>query len=193
MTSLAEHQRALLDLMRGRALAPCDDPYLARVAGSRELAFLREVSLFWCAVGIRSTCTWTAQWLDRHGSLDEAIAAFHSGEDVSPYVETAGRRFLARFLAHADPVAAAIAALELALLRVQAGETGVFRVDWDRNPNAVIRALRTGDVLPEAEPGRVYRLEISSDFVELMRCQIVEGAYSRPSSGIGQSTVAPAN
>jgi hypothetical protein len=174
MTSLAEHQRALLDLMRGRAPAPSEDPYLAGVAGSRELDFLREVSLFWCAVGIRSTCTWTARWLDRHGAFAEAIAAFHAGENVSPYIETAGRQFLERFLVHADAPTATLAALELALLRVQAGEPGVFRVDWDRNPNAVIRALRTGDALPDAEPGRVYRLEISSDFAELMRCELVE-------------------
>jgi hypothetical protein len=176
MTSLAEHQRALLDLMRGRAPAARGDPYLARVAGSRELAFLREVSLFWCAVGVRSTCPWTARWLDRQGAFNDAIVAFHSGEDVSPYIETAGRQFLARFLTHPDPLAAALAAFELALLRVQAGETGVFRCDWPCNPDAVILALRTDGALPAAEPDRIYRLEISRAFSELMRCEVVEAA-----------------
>ena len=176
MLRLADHQRALLDLMRGRAPRATDDPYIARVAGSRELAFLREVSLFWCGLGMRSTCPWTTRWLERQGLFDAHIAQFHTEVDVSPYIETAGRQFLSRFLGDASPVSAALAGFELALLRVQAGEAGIFRVDWDREPNAMIRALRTGNTLPEPERGRTYVLQISRDFPELLRCEVVEAA-----------------
>jgi hypothetical protein len=174
MMRLADHQRALLALMRGRAPTPTADLYVARVTGSRELAFLREVSLFWCALGVRSTCPWMTRWLERQGRFDASITAFHAEVDVSPYIETAGRQFLSRFLVHPDPLAAALAGFEIALLRIQAGEAGLFRVEWDRDPNAVIRALRTREELPDPEPDRIYVLEISRAFPELLRCDVVE-------------------
>jgi len=176
MPSLAEHQRAMLGLVKGRGMSGLDDPYLARVAGSTQLALMREISAWWCALGIRGACPWTSRLLDRLGLFDACVEAFCLEQDVSPYIEKAGRQFLSRLRGSGDCLVASLAGFELALLAMRRGEDEEFTVEWDRNPDSVMTALGSGADLPPAEAGCLYRLRLS--LPDLMSCERLELAPS---------------
>ncbi len=171
MLSLAEHQNAMLDLLKGRPCPPIDDAYLARIEGSPELDLLREVAVFWRMLAIESGCPWLAQLLKRRGELEHAVEAFYRAEDVSPYAERATEQFVSRLSASTDSLIAHMAATEGALIRVRRGDAQPFALDWDRNPNLVFEALGSGGGLPPPEEGCVYRLHIARDLPGLVRCE----------------------
>jgi hypothetical protein len=171
MLSLAEHQHAMLDLLKGRRRPPGDDAYLARIDRSPELDLLREVAVFWRMLAIESGCPWLAQLLKRRGILEREVEAFYRAEDVSPYAERATEQFVRLQQASLDPLTAQMAATEAALIRVRQGDAQLFALDWDRNPNDVFAALGTGADLPPREEGCLYRLHIARDLSGLVRCE----------------------
>ena len=171
MLSLAEHQHAMLDLLKGRPLPPGDDAYLARIEGSPELDLLREVAVFWRMLAVESGCPWLAQLLKRRGELEREVEAFYRTEDVSPYAERATEQFVDRLSNNADPLIAHMAATEAALIRVRQGDAHPVALDWDRNPDRVFEALGSGGELPPPEEGCVYRLHIARDLPGLIRCE----------------------
>src|SRR2546430_17476346 len=59
MSSLERRQRGLLDLVKNRGSAT-GDPYLHRVANSRQLAMVRKIALWWRAVSLEAQCRLTA-------------------------------------------------------------------------------------------------------------------------------------
>jgi hypothetical protein len=172
MLSLAEHQRAMLDLIKGRG-APPADPYLAQIAGSPELGMLREVAVFWRMLGIESACALLARLLKRRGTFEASVEQFYREEDVSPYAERAGEQFCLWMGSDGDPLLAAVVEFELALKRIRAGDTREFIVDWDRSPETVFVALAGGGELPPAEVCAVYRLHLSHALPGLARCERV--------------------
>jgi len=56
-------------------------------------------------------------------------------------------------------------------MRMIEGSTDEYLVEWDRDPEALFVALRSGGELPPAEPGPRYRTYISRDVPELVRCE----------------------
>src|SRR3954447_482105 len=72
MSSLEQRQRGLLDLMKGRGGAPCD-PYLQRIANSRELTMLRKIAHWWNEVSLAAQCRLTARLLKKLGCFDAVV------------------------------------------------------------------------------------------------------------------------
>ncbi len=83
MTQLEAHQRGLLDLIKSRG-DPSDDPYLRRVAGSRELAMIREIAVWWRALQLETQCYFTSRLLKRLGCFDELIVTYFKRNATSP-------------------------------------------------------------------------------------------------------------
>jgi hypothetical protein len=173
MGNLAEQQRTILHLLKGRAHQPIEDPYLAEVARSPGFAFMREIALFWRTEAVEATCRWTSRLLKRLGTFDQSIASFYSDENVSPYKGKAGEQFLVRMSRHGEPLIAAMAKFELAFTRIRQGAKNKFRIEWDRDPDGVFRSLITGKKLPPAACDYFYRMYISRSLRGLVKCNRV--------------------
>ena len=170
MTDLAQLQRGLLCLMKDRAAPRVDDPYLQRVAESRELAMAREVAIWWRKLGLESYCVFTSRLLKRLGLFDELAESFFCRTAVSPFIEKLGADFLAEQSDHPDSLVASMARFELALVRVKQGDAREYQVDWNSNPESVFQALFQDLELPAAEPERLYRMSISARIPNLVSC-----------------------
>ncbi len=152
MTSLGQQQRALLALIKKRPLPrEYSDEYLRRVAASDELGLVREIALWWRALGIERNCPLTAKLLRKIGRFEPSVESFYCRHATSPYMEEMAVQFLEMVSLDSDPLARAMAAFELAMARVAQGDPREFVIEWDRDPTAVLNALRTGDPLPEPE------------------------------------------
>ncbi|HMC30213.1 MAG TPA: hypothetical protein VKL99_05220 [Candidatus Angelobacter sp.] len=176
MNTLAEYQKTMLALIKGRTvplrtMPVVTDGHLTELTRSRGLGLLREVAVWWRGFAVESACPWTTRLLKKLGSFQSSIEAFYRGQDVSPYVEKAGEQFLFKMSASPEPLVLAMARLELALMRVRQGSADEYLAEWDRNPELVFQALRSGSELPPAEPGVRYCTYISRDIPELVRCE----------------------
>lgn len=168
MTSLEQFQRGLLDLIKGRPVP--SDPYLQRVAASREIEMLREIAVWWRVFQIEAQCHFTSRMLKRLGCLNETVALYFSSNRTSPFVEELSRDFLQWLRTQHDPFVRLVADFELALLEVRAGSCEQFQVRWDRHPDLFFKSLESGGEFPAAEPDCCYRLTISRDLPALVEC-----------------------
>jgi hypothetical protein len=155
----------------GYSLPVVTDKQLLELARARGVSALREIASLGRAFVIESACPWTSRLLKRLDSFEASIAALHLRDNSTLTLESAREQFLFRMSGHPDPVVLAVARLELALLRVRQGGMDEYLVEWDRNPELVFQALRSGSDLPPAEPNARYRTCISRDIPELVRCE----------------------
>ncbi len=152
MTSLGQQQRALLALIKKRPLPQEDsDDYLRRVAASNELGLVREIALWWRALGIERNCPLTVKLLRKTGRFEATVENFYCRQATSPYMEEMAFQFLEMVSVDSDRLARTLAAFELAVARVAQGDPREFVIEWDRDPTAVLNALRTGDPLPQPD------------------------------------------
>jgi hypothetical protein len=180
MNTLAEYQKSMLALIKGRPMPPLPqrDRHMAELEQSRGLELLREIAVWWRGFAVESTCPWTARLLKRLGSFEAAITEFYREQNVSPYVARAGEQFLFQMSAHPEPLVHAMARLELALMRVKQGSADEYLVQWDRNPELIFQALRSGSDMPSIETGVCYETYISRDIPGLVRCDCIEREFT---------------
>jgi hypothetical protein len=174
MSTLAEYQKNMLALIKGRTIPYKADQHMIELTRSRGLGLLREVAVWWRGFAVESASPWTARLLKKLGRFQSTVEKFYREQDVSPYVQKAGEQFLFKMSATPEPLVAAMARLELALMRVRQGSADEYLVEWDRNPELVFQALRSGGELPPEEPGMRYRAYVSRDIPELVRCECEE-------------------
>ena len=170
-STLAEYQKAMLDLLKSRASTSFTDHHLAEVAQSPGLGLLREVAVWWRGFAVESACPWTAGLLKKLGRFESSVEGFYRGQNVSPYVEKAGEEFLFRMSASPAALVAAMARLELALMRMRQGSSDEYLIEWDRNPDDVFKSLKSAQDLPPAEPDALYRTYVSREIPGLVRCE----------------------
>lgn len=168
MTRLELQQRGLLDLIKGRSAAA--DPYLEKIAGSRELALLRETALWWRAFQLSAQCRFTARLLKRLGCFDAVVAGYFNNNATSPFAEELGRDFLVSLGKYPNPLVLAVAQFEYGFLEARAGSDQMFEVWWDRNPDLVFRALEDGTEFPNPEPGYLYHMQIARNLPQMFTC-----------------------
>lgn len=143
MLDLAKHQKDLLSLIKsGEAAAAISDPYIGTVAASDGLAVLREVVLSWRAFDVKRYCRLTSSLLKQRGVFDQAVARFAATANLSPFIERLGEAFLEMMSWDSDPLTAAVARFESGLIKVTAGDTGEYAVDWPTDPRPVLLSLR---------------------------------------------------
>jgi hypothetical protein len=142
--TLAAQQRKLLGLLRSRYDGHADpDPYIRAVAGSADLLEARRNILLWRVYVLERTCSLTFTLLKSRGDLGDAVAAFISQRNISPFRETQGGDFLDMFATHADHLVASVAQFERALMRVREGAPGPYVVVWNVDPYIVLHRLAT--------------------------------------------------
>lgn len=169
LTGLELRQRGLLDLIKNRSVAT-QDSYLWRVAGSRELAMVRQIALWWRAFDLEAHCRLSVGLLKYLGRFHYSLAAYFDNTSVSPFAEELSVDFLAWLYADEDPLVRTVSAFERALLMARAGSSTSFEVLWDRNPELVVCALENGSEVPRAESDYVYRTVIARDLHHLVTC-----------------------
>lgn len=169
MSDLELRQRGLLDLVKNRG-GPFSDPYLRRVANSRELEMVRKIALWWRAHALEAQCRFTTRLLKKRDCFEVIVADFFDHNATSPFVEELSLAFLGSLHDHDDHLIRAISQFELALLRTRAGSVHAYEIMWDRNPDRVVLALETGDELPACESGCQYRMRIGNDLPQMIVC-----------------------
>lgn len=169
MKELERQQRGLLDLVKGRGASP-QDPYLKRVNGSRELAMVREIAIWWRTFQLESQCRLTSRLLKRLNCFDGLVAEYFNNNATSPFVEELSLGFLDFLMKHDDELVRTVAQFERTVLLIRSGVGGVFEFIWDRHPDAVFLALANGSELPAPETDYFYRMRIASNQAEAVSC-----------------------
>jgi hypothetical protein len=169
MTQLELQQRGVLNLLKSRGTPP-RDPWLRLVEGSRELAMLRKIAIWWRTFQIEAQCRQTSRLLKRLGSFEALVTDYFNRNATSPFIEELSRSFLRSLEQHYDPVVRAVSQLEYAALNAQAGLPVACEILWDRHPDLVCRAIESGAELPPAEPDCFYRLRISGSQPFTLTC-----------------------
>lgn len=132
--NLAEHQRAMRDLIAGRAIA--NDPYIEQASRSIGLEVTRGTIRGWRAFRLGQNCRLTSAILRARGRFDEALDATQCS---SPFIELLSRAFLESAIALGDELIASVARFELASM----GDEETI-VDWPCDPYEVLAALMSG-------------------------------------------------
>jgi hypothetical protein len=141
---LAQRQRQLLAAVKGRAGS-------AGRFAAPELALLRETLLWWRALGIARSCRFTPALLKAQGRFEDVVAAFVRDTPGADDIETQRELFLAHAQRDPDPLCAALAATEAALLRRQGvHEEAAREIAWPRDPAPVFATLLRGECPPAA-------------------------------------------
>jgi len=140
--NLAEHQRAMRDLIAGRAIA--NDPYVEQASRSIGLEVTRGTIRGWREFRLSQSCRLTSAILRARGRFDEALDATRCS---SPFIEELSRAFLESAITLGDDLIASVARFELALM----GDEETI-VDWPCDPYEVLAALIRDE--PPREYGR---------------------------------------
>ena len=169
MIGLETYQCGLLDLLKERGPAPAD-PYLRRVADSRELAMLRDIAMWWRVFQLEAQCRLTARLLRRMGCFDESALSYFNGNNTSPFVEELSRDFLRYLFNHPDPLVRSTSHFEYALSQVLGSSAESFEILWDRNPDSVFLSLDRGTELPPPEVEYAYLMLVSRSIPDRISC-----------------------
>jgi uncharacterized protein len=139
---LAEHQRAMRDLIRGRAGA--DDPYIAAASRSTGLEVTRDTIRGWLRFRLDRNCRLTAAILRERGRYGQVLEATAQAA-ASPFIEQLSADFLDAAAACGDPLVTSVASFESALLRAESDEA---TIRWPCDPYVVLGALLQGTPIP---------------------------------------------
>jgi hypothetical protein len=190
--TLAHLQRTLACLIKGtHEPCPADPPYIAMIAQSPHLEIVREVVSWWRAFDVARFCTLTSTLLRHEGLFDEALDAFVRKGPVSPFVETAGTRFLEDMSTHPDSLVRSVARFELAVLRIKSGDRGDHVVDWEYDPGTVLDAIVNGGELDREAIRGSHRTIVSFTKENRPLCEKHAGACPRMRSAAGRESGAP--
>jgi hypothetical protein len=170
MTSQLEvYQRGMLALVKNRGFAT-EDPYLRDLAGSRELAMLREIAIWWRTFQIDVQCRFTSRLLKRLDCFEQSVTNYFDQNATSAFVEELSHGFLMSLRDHPDPLVRSITQFESAFLRVRGGSLERYEVLWDRHPDLAFVALEKAGDLPPAEAGIIYCMTIARDIPRMFSC-----------------------
>lgn len=160
---LATQQRKLLGLFRSTYTATAeDDPYIRRVARSRDLAEGKKNIALWRVWVFERTCALTVSLLRRRNLLDKLVEEFITRENISPFRETQAPAFLEWLENSTDDLIASVAGFELALMKVREGDEQTHVVLWTVEPACVLHSLATNLPLEEEMQAGQFETIVSS-------------------------------
>lgn len=160
---LASHQRKLLGLFRCSYQATVnDDPYIQRVAESKDLDEARRNIFLWRIYVLERTCFLTFTLLKRRKLLQETLSAFINSHNISPFRETQAPAFLETLSNHPDSLVASVAQFELALMKVRQGDSRWYTIYWNVEPGAVLHSLANDLPLQNVGSEEPYQVLVSS-------------------------------
>jgi hypothetical protein len=148
-------------------VGPDDDPYIRKVAQSRDLEEGRRNIFLWRIFVLERTAVLTFTLLKRQGLLEEALNKFIEQHNISPFRETQGPDFLESLANHRESLVASVSQFELALLKVKRGDPGSYVVQWDVDPATVLHSLAKDLPLDVDAPKGAYETHISRQLPSL--------------------------
>jgi hypothetical protein len=161
---LASHQRKLLGLFRSTyQVSADDDGYIVRVAQSKDLEEARQNIFLWRIYVLERTAALTFALLKRRNLLAEAVSAFITRHNISPFRETQAPAFLEGLSTHRDSLIASVAQFELALLRVRQGDPNSYAVLWSVEPFTVLNSLARDIPLDDNIAEGLYQIIVARD------------------------------
>jgi hypothetical protein len=132
---LAERQRAMLAVLKGRTAGA---PSVGPRAEGPHLELLREIVFWWRDLGVTRYCSFTAKILRRRGDFGSVLAGFIRDCPGSALIEEQGDLFLDYVSRDPEPLVAALAATERALIRSRLDEARPETIiAWRHDPEAV--------------------------------------------------------
>lgn len=159
---LAAQQRGLLALLKGRPVASGEDRYLDLIRESRGLAMLQTITTWWRRFDLERLAPLTSGALTHQGRFEEALTRLGRDADTPVAISALVLHFLGQYAEDTDPLIAAVARTERALILVARGDSSHLEVSWDREPAPVLNALAAG-----GRPGPVasggFRVTVSRD------------------------------
>lgn len=115
------------------------------------------------SIALEESALFTTALLKQRGLFKAAVSTATRSPDVSPFRERQTDAFLRGLCRHPDPLVAAVAGFERALLAVRLhGATGRFELAWPRDPYEVLHSLLTGTPVDDRSE-RPYLVEIGDD------------------------------
>ena len=162
---LANHQRILLGLIRSNyQVRPDDDSYFHKVSQSRDLEEARGNILLWRVYVLERACVLTFTLLKQRNLLKQALDAFITQYNISPFRETQPPDFLEGLSGHDDSLVACVAQFELSLWKVRQGDPASYTVSWSVEPHTILNNLAKGIPVDEENvPRGDYQILISRD------------------------------
>ncbi len=136
---LAALQGQLASLVRGRRPNDAGD-YIHTVSTSVGMEVMREIIVSWRDLILRRTCPLTAALLDHHGRLKGAIASLCT-RPMPAYIDSMAAEFVAGFIDDADPLIAAAAQFEQAVLLARQSMIESMTIVWPHDPEDVVHRL----------------------------------------------------
>jgi hypothetical protein len=150
---LAAQQQGLLALLKGRPVPAGEDPYLDLVRGSPGLAMLQMITTWWRRFDLERLAPLTSRALTGQGRFEGALTQL-GGDAATPTAFSAlVMYFIERHIEDADPLIAAVASTERALILLARGDRSRREIAWDREPAPVLNALVGGHPPGPAAPG----------------------------------------
>ena len=157
-------QRKLLGLIRGVYQPPPeDDPYILRVAESKDLEEARRNIFLWRIFVLERTCYFTFTLLKRRNLLEKTLSAFIAQYNISPFRETQAPAFLEALSGHPDSLVVSVAQFELALMKVRRGDPNSYAIPWSFEPYAILNRLAKDAPLEDQPQEGSYQILVSRD------------------------------
>ena len=161
---LATHQRKLLALFRcSYQPGVDDDPYIRKVALSKDLDEARRNIFLWRIYVLERTCFLTFTLLKQRKLLQESLSAFIKSHNISPFRETQAPAFLEALSHHPDGVVASVAQFELALMKVRQGDLRSYTIPWNVEPGTVLNSLAKDLPIENIGPEAPYQVLVSGN------------------------------
>ncbi len=168
--SLAQQQRALLQLINGKTIKnPEDDPYLEALVESPYLELAQEVVQWWKSYRIERFCPLTSELLKQLGCFDEETEKFDPHQINIHYIENIGMAFLLHMAENESPLISSVSQFEYALIKVKMGDDADYIIHWSQDPTPVINALVSFASVPSQGQGGNYKIHVSKSLPEMFR------------------------
>ena len=147
-------QNRLYDMIRDNTPVRPDDPaYIQEVAGTPNLALLREISNWWIGYNLETYCPYTHKLMRRLDVWYSTLEAHMYTGINEHHIPTLGDRFLGLMDSHEHPMVAAMARFERALKRVKRGSQEEYTSEWQHNPYALLAAVIDDSPLEDVSEG----------------------------------------
>ncbi len=167
---LAAYQASMKALLRGEQPRSAD-AHVREVARSAQAEVAREVVAWWHAWRIERYCPLTSALLKRLDLFEATVAADLRRSGPAHFIEITGSRFLAAMHDHPDPLVAAVARFEDAMLRAKLGDEAEYRVAWPCDPRPVLNALVQGTPLETAPAPGAWTIVVARHLPGMMQIQ----------------------
>ncbi|MDJ0837013.1 MAG: hypothetical protein QNK37_10885 [Acidobacteriota bacterium] len=167
-------QNRLYDLIRDDTPVRDDDPdYIKQVAGTPNIAMLREVSNWWIGYNLETGCPYTHKLMRRLDLWYSTLEAeMYTGVNEA-HIPTLADRFLGLMSDHKHPMVAALAKFERALKRIKRGDKQTYVTEWQHNPYELLAAVIDKTPLEDVSEGN-FQTELSLEIEGLFTAYALE-------------------